>query len=311
MNRLDRLRARLDRGMMLMEIGPSHRPIAPKADGWMTTVVDHASRADLAAKYADHDVDLSQLEEVDVVWDGGDLAAQAPSERRANYDAIIASHVLEHIPDPISFLISAHALLKPGGMILLALPDKRFCFDFFAPLTSTGDWLSAYEIKARTHNKRTSFNHVAYAVRNNGQIGWAGPARGQDLSLINTLPTALHHFKVATDTGAGAYTDYHAWRMTPSSFCLLVLESAALLDLDLHVADCSDTIAHEFHVVLRSGGPALDAEALEHKRRALLLAMVRELAAPAAGLDVPEIAPAPPPEPRAAGRRAWWRRLGF
>jgi predicted SAM-dependent methyltransferase len=142
--------------MVLMEIGPSHRPIAPKADGWMTTVVDHASRADLAKKYAEHDVDLSQLEEVDVVWDGGDLAAQAPSERRANYDAIIASHVLEHIPDPISFLISAHALLKPGGMILLALPDKRYCFDFFAPLTSTGDWLSAYEIKARTQNKRAA-----------------------------------------------------------------------------------------------------------------------------------------------------------
>ena len=78
-----------------------------------------------------------------MIWSGGDLAARFPPEARGSFDAILASHVLEHMPDPISFLTSAQQLLKPDGLVILALPDKRFMFDFFKPMTSTADWLTA------------------------------------------------------------------------------------------------------------------------------------------------------------------------
>ncbi len=171
-NRTQRLLSGLDRSMALIEVGPSHAPLAPKRDGWRTTVVDHASRQDLARKYANQQLDVDRIEEVDVIWSGGDLASKFPPEALGSYDAILASHVMEHMPDPISFLISAQRLLKPAGRVILALPDRRYTFDYFEPMTTTADWLIAHENRAHTHSKRAAFNHMAYHVTNDAQATW-------------------------------------------------------------------------------------------------------------------------------------------
>ena len=41
----------------------------------------------------------------------------------ASFDVITASHVLEHSPDPCSFLKWCHSLLKQGGVLLIEVPD--------------------------------------------------------------------------------------------------------------------------------------------------------------------------------------------
>src|SRR4051812_1854717 len=47
-----RLLEGVERNAPLIEIGPSFNPVAPKSAGWQVTIVDHASQADLVAKYA-------------------------------------------------------------------------------------------------------------------------------------------------------------------------------------------------------------------------------------------------------------------
>ncbi len=47
----------------------------------------------------------------------------------ASQDFILASHLLEHMADPIGTLVGFRRVLKPGGLLFLVLPDKRHTFD--------------------------------------------------------------------------------------------------------------------------------------------------------------------------------------
>lgn len=44
-------------------------------------------------------------------------------------DFVIASHVLEHLPEPLGILADIHRVLRPGGVALILLPDRRRTFD--------------------------------------------------------------------------------------------------------------------------------------------------------------------------------------
>jgi SAM-dependent methyltransferase len=132
----------LDKSGLGLEIGPSHRPLAPKRAGYNVHTLDHASAAELRAKYQDANVDISNIEDVDFVWHGEpypELIGQ-----KHCYDWIISSHVIEHVPDLISHIKECEILLKANGFLSLIIPDKRYCFDYFQPLTSTGDLLDAF-----------------------------------------------------------------------------------------------------------------------------------------------------------------------
>lgn len=51
-------------------------------------------------------------------------------------DFIIGCHVIEHEFDPIGTLVNAHSKLRPGGQLLLVVPDMARTFDRKRPLTT-------------------------------------------------------------------------------------------------------------------------------------------------------------------------------
>ena len=50
----------------------------------------------------------------------GDLATVAARPER--YDAVLLFYVLEHVPDPVAVAHQAHAVLRPGGIVIAAVP---------------------------------------------------------------------------------------------------------------------------------------------------------------------------------------------
>jgi SAM-dependent methyltransferase len=114
----------LDKKGLGLEIGPSHNPIAPKKQGFNVHILDHASATELREKYRDHNLNLDNIEEVDFVWHGESLPELIG--KKNCYDWIIASHVIEHVPDFISYLQQCEALLKSDGILSLIIPDKRY-----------------------------------------------------------------------------------------------------------------------------------------------------------------------------------------
>jgi hypothetical protein len=281
MDRLTRLRAGATQATRILEVGPSHAPAAARADGWRTETVDHTDTESLRAKYAAMGVDTSRIEGVDHVWQGGSLAECIPADRHASYDLLIASHVVEHLPDLVGLMLSAQSLLSPAGAISFAVPDKRYCFDFFKPITTTGDLLAAHAAaKLPTggiHSRRSAWNHLAYSVTVDNAIAW-----GQH--PVST-PRFIHNFQDAEqamaawrDDGSQPYADYHAWQFTPSSFALIILELGMIGAIDWHIAEQTEAEGCEFFALLRRGAERPDPAALQLRRMDLLRGTMREMA---------------------------------
>ena len=47
----------------------------------------------------------------------------------ASQDFVIASHLIEHLANPLAMLVELHRVLKPGGLLILLVPDRHKTFD--------------------------------------------------------------------------------------------------------------------------------------------------------------------------------------
>jgi SAM-dependent methyltransferase len=229
-----------------LEIGPSHNPIAPKKNGYKVHIIDHLSANDLRIKYQDHGLNLDNIEEVDFIWSGQPLYELIG--KKHCYDWIIASHVIEHLPDLISFLQQSEQLLKPNGVLSLVVPDKRYCFDYFQPVSSTGILLDAHKQK-RTHpTPGQVFDHFANASSANGAGAWSPSYKKSADALIHTIEQAdaQWHKAITKDD----YVDVYCWRFTPESFALILSDINRLGLVKLVIQASFPTNGCEFYVSL-------------------------------------------------------------
>lgn len=278
-NRETQILLGLSKSDSIIEIGPLHNSIAPKRDGWQTTIVDHDSQVGIINKYKnDPAVDINLIEEVDIIWERGSLAEAFSPVQYHKFKAIIASHVIEHIPDFIGFLQSAQHLLNPdSGVLILAVPDKRFCFDAFRPISTTGRILEAHTRNIQRHSQAALFDHLAYSVHADNRCAW-GRETPSKLSFHSNLESALDTFKAWSSDPSAPYIDCHGWQFTPASFQLLIMELSELGLIDWGIDWIKPRPATEFIVHLRPGYTKfLSHELREAHRLKLQLEILREL----------------------------------
>jgi 2-polyprenyl-3-methyl-5-hydroxy-6-metoxy-1,4-benzoquinol methylase len=130
-------------GLRGAEIGPLSRPIVRRADSEIY-YIDHCTTEELREKYATvPDAHPDRIETVDFVWAEQPLATALGG--KAPLDFVVASHVIEHVPDLVGWLKEMSSALKVGGRLLLIIPDKRFTFDIYRRLSSLEEISLAYE----------------------------------------------------------------------------------------------------------------------------------------------------------------------
>lgn len=276
MDRVASIRSMFDASGRGLEIGPSYNPLLPKSEGFNIEILDHATADELRAKYANEpSVDRSRIEDVDYIWDGRSFLEIIGEVRR--YDYIVASHVIEHTPDFLGFLKDCDNLLKPEGTLVLAVPDKRRCFDFFRPLSTTGAVLQAHHERRPRHIPAVAFDQVAYAAKLDGVTGWLENSTG-DLALENDLSFAWRVFE--RSVASKEYYDFHAWTFCPSSFRMIANDLHEIGALALREDKFMLSPGVEFFVTLGRSGPGCSLT-----RQQLLLqaqAELREFPAPKA-----------------------------
>jgi SAM-dependent methyltransferase len=121
------------------------------------------------------------------------LEASDPSAiDSAFYDFVAASHVLEHVANPLRALNEWKRILKPGGTLLVVVPDKRHTFDHRRPFTTfdhiKADFESNVSEKDLTHLEEIIALHDLDLDRQAGS-----PQQFRQRCLLNASHRAMHH----------------------------------------------------------------------------------------------------------------------
>lgn len=242
-----------------LEIGASYNPLLRKSDGYNVEIADYTSRDNLIKAHPAH---REVIEEVDYITNGGRIV-DVISDRQC-FDYIIASHVIEHSTDLLGFLKDCQDLLREDGVLVLAVPDKRHCFDVFQSISSTGEILQAHLERRRTHPPGKHFDHGAYATARVGHIVWPLGCT-EEPKFVHTLAEAMSSFRRAAESTE--YFDCHAWRFTPSSFRLIVNDLHEIGEIQLKEASFIDSIGPEFFVSLSRSGTGCGVDRMTLTKR--------------------------------------------
>ncbi|MDB5141267.1 MAG: hypothetical protein JWR12_3183 [Mucilaginibacter sp.] len=122
------------------------------------------------------------------IMDGTDLS-EIKSEA---YDFILSSHSLEHIANPLKALKEWLRVLKPGGILLIILPDSKFTFDSKRSITKLEHLFDDFN-KDIKENDLTHFEEIIslhdlsydYGIKNIDEL--------KKRSMNNFTNRCLHH----------------------------------------------------------------------------------------------------------------------
>ena len=139
-----------------IEIGALHNPLrVPR--GARVRYVDRMPVAELEQHYPE--LRGQRLVDVDVIDDGERLETVADG----SLDFVIANHFLEHCQDPLGALGNMLRVLREGGVLYLAVPDKRFTFDVDRPVTPSEHLLADHR-EGPERSRRQHFEEWARLV---------------------------------------------------------------------------------------------------------------------------------------------------
>ena len=187
------------------------------------------------------------------------------------FDVIFTSHVIEHVPDLIAHFQDVSKILNAGGLYVLIIPDKRFCFDRYNAESTLADVIDAFVNGRKTARLADVIGSVFTRTHNNPVRHWLGD-HGERFGLRNAPPDsegvteiAGEYFfddgknlpdkvfrlieKYAETLEHGEYVSAHNWRFTPDSFGYIVNMLNALNFVDLPLYRLCRTIWGRFEFI--------------------------------------------------------------
>ncbi|HEY3783309.1 MAG TPA: hypothetical protein VGL56_19690 [Fimbriimonadaceae bacterium] len=230
-----------------LEFGPADRPWIPRETPGIR-YIDHLSTEDLRKKMQSSPLyKPDDLCDIHFVSDGRPL--KAILEDWIDLDLIVASHVVEHVPDLLGWLLDLSSVLASDGRIMLAAPNKAYIFDFLRRITTVEDVIANY-LQHRTKPSPTAIlEHISLISTNAGAITWSEEADSSKLARMHQPGEA---YKLASDhvDDNSSYVDVHVSIFTPYSFVQILagLTVNGFLPLELERIDEN---GFEFLVVLK------------------------------------------------------------
>ena len=280
----------------ILEFGPLIRPMVAKKDYPNAFFADIRSTEEIKKLYTSNDylkatgltVDINEVAEIDYVVTKS-YTETFKDEKK--FDVVYLSHVIEHMPDIISFFKDIVNVMTKDGKLILIYPDARYCFDHFRNGTT---FVDAYDVyKNKSINAKAVLDFTYNVVNENDpEIFW-GKKNVIDLLPKNKFKDAIKSYKKAFVHELP--DDVHFWPFSDYQFVkfLYDMDRAGLLDFEISEFHETQVNTQEFMIVLtprqnRSDGakkyhdifsrisPAVKASAAL-KEKELLLKQVSQL----------------------------------
>jgi hypothetical protein len=123
-----------------IEVGPGHHPFVVHIPGVHITYIDRWTPEEGGELFPQMGPFATELDlEADF---NTDRLSPIPS---GSQDFVIASHVLEHLAEPLGFLAEIFRVLRPGGTALLLLPDRHRTRDRHRAPTTVDHLVAEYD----------------------------------------------------------------------------------------------------------------------------------------------------------------------
>lgn len=229
-----------------LEIGPLSRPLVMKSLH-QVKYVDHCSTEELIEKYPTTNEHISGIYDVDLIWNEKTILE---INSGAKVDYIVASHVIEHVPNPVGWLSEVHEALNLYGFLYLIIPDKRFTFDAFRSVTSIQEFREAAKDCRRKPGYRSILDHFINVRKIDTWQAWDNYESINEAEPHHSLADLKH---ALDEFEKGKYVDVHASVFTPWSFFEFMKTVQDEFQIDFKLVDFLTTQDHdlEFYVVLQ------------------------------------------------------------
>ena len=139
-------------------------------------------------------------------------------------DFVISAHVIEHLRDPVGSIVQAVRVLKPGGVLVLVVPDLRWTFDRNRPETTVEHALRDFQDGGEGTARQGYEEHLRYVHPYlTGEDHPEHEIQRQATECVKRWPELDVHF--------------HAW--TRDGFQLLLAAVAEMAPFDIEAAESS------------------------------------------------------------------------
>ncbi|HKU73547.1 MAG TPA: methyltransferase domain-containing protein [Pyrinomonadaceae bacterium] len=184
-----------------LELGALNNPL-PVSSHAHVKYVDFATAEAVAEQFPGHAVKTP-----DIVDD----AVTLNSVEDCSQDFVIACHILEHLEDPIGAIKTWFRVLKPGGVLFMSIPDRRFTFDFNRRVTPLAHLFADHE-QGPAWSRAAHLKELENEYRSTYQV--------QDDEVLDLLMNWQRE-------GRG-HTHFHVWTQLEMLELMLALRRSAI-----------------------------------------------------------------------------------
>jgi len=259
------LRKHISKEKLGLEIGPLFWGLCRKDEGYNVLIWDVLSKEELLNNYKTESKSAKkELEEIDIISSKSMKIALSEYSQKKDavvknvsecFEYIISSHNLEHMPNPIQFLIDASELLKEDGILNMAIPISSRCFDCFRPLSTTGEMLDAYISKNKKPSFGKYFDHsfstMGILEKNNKLIDVNDITYDFNKLTIKQNLSYSTYQEIVENYNKTPYVDNHVWQFNLESFISIFEDlMACKIIKNLEIID-AEIIGIEFIISIR------------------------------------------------------------